>query len=146
MKQTYSPLPSGSLDETHKWRLTQFRHIYYCHACIRNLESREDIDDCKFCGDKLIEIIPTHPIEAYIKIRSLMYKCKNCMKYLIGNKETVKCIECGTEDIEFYDKFREFQKKSQNYRKKLKERQSRYKKSRKVKTKKSGFLGFEFKK
>ena len=122
MKQTYPPLASGTLDETHKWRLTHFMHIYHCPRCVRNIETREETINCKFCNNELIEIVPTHPIEAYIKLRALMYKCKICNKYLIGSKDTVKCAQCGTEDIQFYDKMREFRRKTENYRKKLRKK------------------------
>jgi len=146
MKEAYIHLPAGSLDETHKWRLTHFRHLYHCTNCVRNIETREETSNCKFCNNELIEIVPTHPIEAYIKLRKLMYKCKKCNKYLIGTKETVKCMECGTDDIEFYDKMREFQRRSEKYRKGLKERREKYKKFREIKSQKSGFSGLRLRK
>lgn len=54
--------PVGSLDEHHRL-LAKYGYRYYCSNCVKNIDSRQPLEQCNTCGGPLQLLVKPKPKE-----------------------------------------------------------------------------------
>ncbi|MCX6815569.1 MAG: hypothetical protein NT120_01835 [Candidatus Aenigmarchaeota archaeon] len=92
-------LPSGSLDDFHRFREGRFNFLYLCKTCNRSFDSLEKEDNCKFCGSDIVELRKTN------RGRPTTYRhyCPTCERTFTTTEKLTVCNECRTDYLHVYN-------------------------------------------
>lgn len=98
--ETVDGLPKGMLDQFHKHRMQNYSHLYYCYRCVRTFDSKEPVENCKFCDAAVRDITGTkfeHPLA-----QKYRYYCTKCEKNFESFSIFENCAICGNKIVHVY--------------------------------------------
>jgi len=98
MADIFDRLPSGSLDDFHKFREGCYNFLYLCKTCNRSFDSVDKANSCKFCGSGVVELRST--IKG--KTTRYMYHCPVCDKNFTTTEKLTVCNICRTDYLHVY--------------------------------------------
>ncbi len=91
--------PFGSLEQFHIYKEEGLYYIYYCTNCVRNFETAEKAEECKFCHGTGIKQV-FHK-EGGRKVMHRFF-CQSCGITLETNIKKTKCDNCGSGLVEMF--------------------------------------------